>query len=295
MNRGYLLLLSGYVGWGLFPLYWSLLAHVSSLEILMHRMLWAVPFLLPLVIFSSRRKSQLVAAFQSWPEIRLLAISSIFISFNWGIYIWAVANNRVIEASMGYFLTPLLNVVVGVLIFKEKLDRLQLTAIGFATAGVLYYILEGGIFPWVGLSLGISFASYGVLRKKMKTNAVPGLLIETLILLPFTVGFILWLHGTNSAAFLNHNNITDLWLILAGLITVVPLALFTAGARMLPMTSVGILFYVTPTLQFLCGILIFNEAFDQHKLIGFAAIWTGLLIFSYSLLSKQMTNQSEVT
>ena len=294
MNKGYAFILTGYVGWGLFPLYWALLARVPAFEILLHRMLWAVPFLILLVALNTRRKTQFIAAFQSWSEIRLLTVSSVFICFNWGIFIWAVANHRVIEASMGYFLTPLLNVIVGLLVFKERLDSLKIAAIGFAAAGVLYYILKAGIIPWVGLSLGISFAAYGLFRKKMETNAVPGLLVETLILLPFTIGSILWLHSKDIAMFLNDNLSTDLWLVLAGPVTVIPLALFTMGARMLPMTSVGILFYVTPTLQFLCGILVFNESFNQDKLIEFAAIWIGLIIFSYSLLSNQAKIQSEV-
>ena len=294
MNKGYPLILTGYIGWGLLPLYWSLLAHVPPLEVLLHRMLWAVPFLFLLVVLNTRRKTQLIAAFHSWPEIRLLAVSSIIICLNWGIYIWAVANQRVIEASMGYFLTPLLNVIVGLVIFKEKLDPLKFIAIGFAVVGVLYYILKAGIFPWVGLSLGVSFAAYGLFRKKMDTNAIPGLLIETLILLPFTAGVILWLHSNGVAMFLNDGLATDWLLILTGPLTAIPLALFTMGARMLPMTSVGILFYVTPTLQFLCGILVFDEAFNLDKLIGFVAIWIGLFIFSYSLLSHHNRSQPEV-
>jgi chloramphenicol-sensitive protein RarD len=294
MNKGYPIILTGYIGWGLLPLYWSLLAHVPPLEVLLHRMLWAVPFLFLLVVLNTRRKTQLIAALHSWPEIRLLMVSSIIICLNWGIYIWAVANQRVIEASMGYFLTPLLNVIVGLVVFKEKLDRLKFAAIGFAVVGVLYYILKAGTFPWVGLSLGVSFAAYGLFRKKMDTNAIPGLLIETLILLPFTIGVILWLHSKGVAMFLNDGLATDWLLILTGPVTAVPLALFTMGTRMLPMTSVGILFYVTPTLQFLCGILVFDEAFSLDKLIGFVAIWIGLFIFSYSLLSHHSRSQSEV-
>jgi len=294
LNKGYPVILTSYIGWGLFPIYWSLLGHVPPLEILLHRMLWAVPVLILLVALSTRRKTQLIAAFHSWPEMRLLTASSVVICINWGIYIWAVSNQRVIEASMGYFLTPFLNIIVGLLIFKEKLDPLKVAAIVCAAAGVFYYILKAGIFPWVGLSLGFSFAAYGLFRKKMETNAVPGLLIETLILLPFTTALILWLHRKGIAMFLNDSLTTDLWLIAAGPITVIPLALFTMGARMLPMTSVGILFYVTPTLQFLCGILVFEEAFNQDKLIGFAAIWIGLLFFTYSLLSNQARSASEV-
>jgi chloramphenicol-sensitive protein RarD len=285
MNKGYLIILTGYVGWGLFPLYWSLLAHIAPLEVLLHRMLWALPVLLLLVLLSLRRRQQVMLAFRSWPEVRLLAISSLFICANWGIYIWAVANQRVIEASMGYFLTPLLNVVAGLIFFGEKLDRFKITAIGFAVLGVLYYISSITEFPWVALSVGFSFASYGLLRKKMATNAIPGLLIETLLLLPLTVTALIWLHHSGQAMFLNLNQSTDLWLILGGPVTIIPLAFFTAGTRLLPMTTVGILFYVTPTLQFLSGVLILGEAFNQDKLIGFAGIWIGLAIVTYSLIS----------
>jgi len=291
MNKGYLIILTGYVGWGLFPLYWSLLAHIAPLEVLLHRILWSTPVLLLLVLLSLRRRQQVLLAFRSWSEVRLLAISSLFICANWGIYIWAVANQRVIEASMGYFLTPLLNVVAGVLFFGEKLDRLKLTAIGFAALGVAYYISSIADFPWVALSVGFSFASYGLLRKKMATNAIPGLLIETLLLLPFTAGALIWLHFNGQAMFLNLDASTDLWLILGGPITVIPLAFFTSGTRLLPMTSVGILFYVTPTLQFLSGVLILGEAFSQDKLIGFAGIWIGLAIFTFSLISSSRNSE----
>ena len=285
--RGYLIILTGYVGWGLFPLYWALLNHVPALEVLLHRMLWAMPVLLLLIVISSRRRIQVSAALRSWPAMRLLVFSSLVICFNWGIYIWAVANHRVVEASMGYFLTPLLNVLTGVIIFRERIDRFKVMAIGFAAIGVLYYIASTSIIPWVGLTVGISFAAYGFMRKQMNTNAIPGLFIETLILLPFTLGSMLWLHHQGQAMFLNHNTITDFWLILGGPITILPLAFFTAGTRMLPMTTVGILFYVTPTLQFLSGVLVLGESFDSDQLVGFAGIWVGLAIFSYSLIRAE--------
>jgi len=180
MNKGYAVILTGYIGWGLFPLYWVLLIHVPALEVLLQRMLWSVPVLLLLVLMSARRRAQVKTALGSWPELRWLTISSLVICLNWGIYIWAVANQRVVEASMGYFLTPLLNVIVGLIVFKERLDSVKVAAIACAAVGVLYYIFKAGIFPWVGLSLGVSFAAYGLFRKKMNTNAVPGLLIETL-------------------------------------------------------------------------------------------------------------------
>jgi chloramphenicol-sensitive protein RarD len=291
MNKGYAVILAGYIGWGLFPLYWALLIHVPAMEVLLHRMLWSVPVLLPLVLLSKRRRTQVKIALQSWQELRWLALSSLTVSFNWGIYIWAVANHRVIEASMGYFLTPLLNVMAGVIVFGEKLERLQIIAITFAAAGVAYYIFTTAAIPWVGLAVGTSFAAYGLLRKQMKTNAVPGLFVEILLLLPFTLVLIFWLHFQGRAVFLNYALDTDLLLIFGGPITVIPLAFFTAGTRMLPLTTVGILFYVTPSLQFLTGIILLGESFNLNKLAGFIGIWIGLAIFTYSLLTKRESTQ----
>lgn len=287
MNKGYAVILTGYVGWGLFPLYWALLVHVPPGEVLLHRMLWSVPVLVLLVASSGRRRGQFSAAIHSWAELRWLALSSLVICLNWGIYIWAVANQRVVEASMGYFLTPLLNVVAGVIVFHEKLTRLKLIAIGCAAAGVAWYIATSATFPWVGLAVATSFAGYGLLRKQMHTNAIPGLLVEILLLLPFTLALIIWLGYSDRAVFLNLDLDTDLLLMLGGPITIIPLAFFTAGTRMLPMATVGILFYVTPSLQFLSGIFLLGEAFNLDKLIAFAAIWTGLAIFAYSLLRRE--------
>ena len=291
MIRGYLIILSGYIGWGLFPLYWALLSHVTALEVLLHRMFWAMPVLLLFVFISLRRRQQVTAALQSWKSMRLLGISSLVICLNWGIYIWAVANHRVVEASMGYFLTPLLNVISGIVIFRERIDRLKMIAVGFAALGVLFYIISTSIIPWVGITVGISFAAYGLLRKTMNTNAIPGLFIETLILLPFTLAALWWIHQQGQALFLNYDFKTDWLLILGGPVTVIPLALFTAGTRVLPMTTVGVLFYVTPTLQFLSGILILGESFDSNRLVGFAGIWIGLAIFTYSLI-RENRNQT---
>jgi len=292
MHKGYAIILTGYIGWGLFPLYWALLNHVPASEVLLHRMLWSMPLLLLLVLLSPRRRAQFKDAFRSWRELRWLAISSLVICANWGIYIWAVANHRVVEASMGYFLTPLLNVLAGVIVFREKLGRLNIAAIMFAAAGVAYYVLTTASVPWVGIAVGISFAAYGLMRKQMKTNAVPGLLVEILLLLPFTLALLLWQQFRGEAMFLHYAWDTDLLLILGGPITIIPLAFFTAGTRLLPMTTVGILFYVTPSLQFLSGVLLLGESFNFNKLVGFIGIWIGLAIFSYSLLSSKKPPQT---
>ena len=291
MNKGYAVILTGYIGWGLFPLYWTLLNHVPAIEVLLHRMLWSMPLLLLLVMLSQRRRLQVKNALQSWHELRWLALSSLVICANWGIYIWAVANHRVVEASMGYFLTPLLNVLAGVIVFSEKLSRSNVAAITFAAAGVAYYVLTTATVPWIGIAVGVSFATYGMMRKQMKTNAVPGLLIEILLLLPFTLALMFWLQFDGKAMFLHDAWDTDLLLMLGGPITIIPLAFFTAGTRLLPMTTVGILFYVTPSLQFLSGVLLLGESFNLDKLVGFIGIWIGLAIFSYSLLTRSESTQ----
>ena len=287
MLKAYATLLAGYIGWGLFPLFWQLLAHVPPLEVTMHRIVWSIPVLALMVHLSSRRQNEFNVTIHSAPQRRLLLITALLITLNWGVYVWAVANAQVLEASMGYFLTPLINIAAGVLIFQEKLSRLKWLAIGFAGAGVLYYIISLGSLPWVALTVGLSFSSYGILRKKTRTGPIVGLYTETLMMVPFALAVLLFLHQQHSAVFRNLDSLTNLWLILGGLVTVVPLALFTTGTRLLPMTSVGILFFITPSMQFLMGTLVLGEPLNSNKLIAFLIIWSGLVLYSISLLKTK--------
>lgn len=284
MFKAYLTLLAGYIGWGLFPLYWQLLAHVPSLEVTLHRIVWSIPVLALMVHFSQRRKTELSSTLRSRQQLKLLLVTALLITINWGVYVWAVAQARVLEASMGYFLTPLINIAAGVFIFHEKLSRLKWLAILFAATGVAYYVISLGSLPWVALTVGISFSAYGILRKKFRTGPIVGLYTETLMIAPFALAILLYLHQQQSATFLAPGSLTDLWLILGGLVTVVPLALFTTGARSLPMTSVGILFFITPSMQFLIGTLVLGEPLSFNKLIAFSIIWSGLILYSISLL-----------
>lgn len=287
MNKGIVLALLGYIGWGLFPLYWGLVTHVSALEVLSHRMLWSVPVLFIFVSLIAAWRADFFQAIKSKKELSFLLLTAILITINWGVYVYAVNVERVVEASMGYFLSPLLHVLGGLIIFKEKLGPFRKFAVTFAAAGVFYYIFTVGVFPILGLILGFSFASYGILRKFIQTSAVSGLFIETMMLVPFSLGFLLYLNANDQLIFLNLNHNTDIYLALAGLVTVVPLLLFTAGARLLPMTTTGILFYITPTMQFLIGILIFNEKLNTNQLIGFIGIWIGLLLYTFSLIKRK--------
>ena len=287
MNKGIALILLGYIIWGLFPLYWVLLKQVPATEVLAHRMLWSVPVLILFVALVKNWRSSFMSALKDKKELAWLLLTATLITINWGVYIVAVSLDRVVEASMGYFLTPLLNILGGFLIFREKIGRLKMLAILFAALGVFYYIASIRHFPWIGLVLGFSFATYGTLRKLIKTPAVPGLLLETLWLIPLSLGYVLYLQYTQQNAFGNLSVDIDIWLILAGVVTVIPLVLFTSGARLLPMTTSGILFYITPSLQFLVGALVFHEAIDFKQLIGFIGIWTGLALYSYDLLRHQ--------
>lgn len=288
MNKGIFLILLGYLGWGLFPIYWSLLTHVNAVEVLAHRMLWSVPVLALFIVFVSRWRSDFFQSLKNKKEIGWLTITAILITINWGVYVLAVNQGRVVEASMGYFLSPLLHILSGFIVFKERINTVKKLAIIFATVGVFYYISSGDFFPWYGLIVGFTFAAYGVLRKFIQSSAVSGLLVETLLLVPLSLGYIIFLASSQQASFLNLNASTDLWLGLAGLVTVVPLVLFTAGARLLPMTTTGILFYITPTMQFLIGIFMLQETINIHQLLGFIGIWIGLALYSYALLRQPL-------
>ena len=287
MNKGILLALSGYLMWGCFPIYWALLNHVNPSEVLVHRMLWSVPVLFFLVYSKPSWRLNFKESLSSRKELLFLLITAILITINWGGYILAVNLGRVVEASMGYFLSPVLNMIGGYVFFHERISKLKQLAVLFATVGALFYVFSGDSFPWLGFLVGFTFSAYGIARKAMSSSAVPGLYIETLILLPFFLVFSIWFYSNFDIAFLNVDISTDILLFLAGAVTVVPLALFNAGAKLLPMTTVGILFLITPTLQFLVGYYLQNEAVNSNQLIGFVGVWTGLIMYSYGLIKDK--------
>ena len=244
MNKGILLALSGYLMWGCFPIYWALLNHVNPSEVLIHRMLWSVPVLFFLVYSKPSWRLNFKESLSSRKELLFLLITAILITINWGGYILAVNLGRVVEASMGYFLSPVLNMIGGYFFFHERISKLKQLAVLFATVGALFYVFSGDSFPWLGFLVGFTFSAYGIARKAMSTSAVPGLYIETLILLPFFIVFSIWFYSNFDVSFFNVDISTDILLFLAGAVTVIPLALFNAGAKLLPMTTVGILFLI---------------------------------------------------
>jgi len=287
MNKGIFLVLSGYLIWGAFPLYWALLNHVNPSEVLVHRIIWSVPVLFLLVYFKPSWLANFKSSISSKKELLFLLLTAILITLNWGAYILSVNLGRVVEASMGYFLSPVISMMGGYFFFHERISRLKQWAVFFATIGAMYYVFSGDSFPWLGLLIGLTFSSYGVARKAMVTSAVPGLYIETLLLLPFILIFSLWFYANYDLTIFNVNLSTDILLILAGIVTVIPLALFNAGAKLLPMTTVGILFLITPTLQFLVGYVLYDEFVNLNQLLGFTAVWIGLIVYCYALIKDK--------
>jgi chloramphenicol-sensitive protein RarD len=265
--------------WGLLPLYLHPMNAVPAPQIIAHRVLWSC--VLVFAWLALRGEVGAVGRALADPASRWrLATSAVLVSINWLVYVWAVNAGHVVEASLGYFINPLLNVALGVVVLRESLNRAQWSAVALATAGVVYLSIATGRPPWIALVLAASFASYGFIRKVVAVESVPGLATETLLLAPFALGWLLWCEHQGSGAFLRTGMATDLLLVGCGLVTALPLALFAYAARLIPLSTVGLLQYLGPTLQFLVGVLVFHEAFPRTRAIGFIVIWSALAIYA---------------
>jgi chloramphenicol-sensitive protein RarD len=252
---------------------------VPALQIMAHRVVWCC--LLVFAWLALRGELQSVRSALSNPATRhRLAASAILISTNWLIYVWAVNNGHVVDASLGYFINPLLNVVLGVWVLKESLNRAQWTAVGLAATGVLYLAIVAGRPPWIALALAASFGMYGLIRKVVAVESVPGLATETLLLTPFAVAFLAWVELEGSGALGHSSAAVNTLLVGSGLVTAMPLALFAYGARLIPLSTLGLLQYIGPTLQFLIGVLVYDEPFPRARAIGFLVIWSALAIYA---------------
>lgn len=270
--------LSSFLIWGLVnPVYFKLLDGISAVEIVAHRIVWTV-LLVGAVVIALKGPAAVVTAVGSWRRLGIFVVTTVLITVNWTTFIWAVGNNRLVESSLGYYINPLINVLLGVLFLGERLNRRQLVAVAIATLGVGILVLSYGSVPWVALSLALSFGFYALVRKKAAIDPVIGLLVETLLLVPAALGYLLWLGGDGS--FLGHGIGHSLLLVLAGPMTAIPLVLFMIGAARLTLTTVGLLQYVGPTGQLLLGVLVYGEAFTGVHGVAFACIWAALVVFS---------------
>jgi chloramphenicol-sensitive protein RarD len=265
--------------WGLLPVYLKQLHGVSALQVTAHRLLWGCA--VALIWLGVRRELPHVFAALANPKILMrLLISAALISVNWLTYIWAIDTDRIIDASLGYFINPLVNVVLGVVVLRERLNRAQWTAVAIAALGVSYLTWSAGQLPWIALILAFSFGIYGLVRKTAHVDALPGFAGETLLLTPFGLGYLLWCESAGIGAFAHAGLRMDLLLMLGGPLTALPLVLFAFGARRIPLSTVGLLQYIGPTLQLLLGVLVYGEPFGATRAVGFVLIWSALLIYA---------------
>jgi chloramphenicol-sensitive protein RarD len=279
MNTGMLYAAGAFLSWGLFPLYFHAIKHVPASEILAHRMAWSLVFLMLMLLV--RRQWKWLPEVLGKPKVVGSFLASAFLlSANWFVYIWAVNNGHVVDASLGYFINPLVNVLLGMLVLKEKLRRGQWLAIGVAATGVAWLTWQAGQVPYIALVLALSFGAYGLLRKTAALAALEGLSFETLILFPLAAAYLGWLVYSGQSIFVNAESDSTRWLLAAaGPTTAIPLLLFAAGARRIPMSVLGMLQYMSPSLQMLLGVWVFHEAFSPSRLVGFLFIWSALAIY----------------
>lgn len=293
-RNGLYLAAAAYTLWGAFPIYFKQLAGIRADEILAHRIVWSVAFLAG-VLLVLKRWAWIREALTSRKVLLAFAASALLLSLNWLIYIWAVNANHVVDASLGYFITPLVSILLGQWVFKEKLRALQWAAVAIALVGVLWLTWDAGTLPWIGLSLAVTFGLYGLLRKVAPLGALEGLSLETAMLLPLALAWIAWLGTQQPGALSTSPTVTAMWLIASGPITAIPLLLFAAGARRISMANLGFLQYIAPSLQFAAGTLLYNERMTGGRLTGFIIIWVALAVYTVESLWSQRAAASEPT
>lgn len=281
--KGILFGTGAYVLWGFLPVYWKLLQQVPPLEVLAHRIVWSLVFLLTLLMVTGRFPAflqEVKSLIQQPRKLLGIFLAAMVLNFNWGTYIWAVSSNQIIQTSLGYYINPLISVLLGILFLKEKLSLWQLVAFILAFIGVLSLTIQYGTFPWVALSLALSFGVYGLLKKLVNTGSITGLTLETMLTSILAFTYLAYISNMGSSTFHPAFHSTNLLLMGAGVVTATPLILFAAGARRLPLFAIGFLQYISPTLSLLLGVFVYHEPFTRSHLRAFGIIWAGLLIFS---------------
>ena len=294
-RRGFLIVASAFLLWGIFPLYWHLLKAVPSLQIVAHRVLWSTVLVVAWLSWSRGR--DWLAGILAKPQLaRMLALSGVCVGFNWGLYIWAVNAGHVVESSLGYFINPLFNVLIGVLFLRERLTRMQWLSVGIAGAGVLWLTFNYGSFPWIALALAGSFGLYGLIRKLAAVDSVSGLGFENLVLFLPALGYVAWQEHLGAARFLPGAQAwgwgVDALLVFGGVLTAIPLICFAYAVRRVPLSTIGLMQFISPTMQFLTGVFVFREAFDRDRAIGFAFIWVALALFMVDSLRRARAAQT---
>jgi len=279
VNKGILSGIGAYILWGMFPLYWKFLQQVPALQIIGHRIVWSFIFLI-IIIISSKQWKNLRSAVSSKKVLGIYLTASALLTVNWLVYVWGVNAGRIVETSLGYFINPLFSVLLGIVFLKEKLRLMQWIPVILAAAGVIYLTVDYGRVPWIALTLAFTFGLYGLVKKIAPLDSLFGLTFETAIAFPLAMTYLIVVTSRGAGSFPNGNIPIDLLLIATGIITSVPLLLFAYAARNIPLSTVGILQYIAPSLQFLIGVAVYREDFGKTDMVGFGLVWTALLIFS---------------
>ncbi|ETP69288.1 transporter [Planococcus glaciei] len=295
-KKGILFTILTYTIWGFLPLYWKQVDHVPSDEILTSRIIWAFVLTVIFILLIGGGKQLLADVKSLWQSKKTffsLMLASYLITANWFLYIFAVTNDRIVETSLGYYINPLVSMLLGVFFLKEKLSNATKVAFGLAAVGVSILTISYGTFPWMAFGMAFSFAFYGLIKKTIKLDALRGLALETLFVLPLGLIYYAYLFSNGSASFLHEGAATDILLIISGAATALPLVLFATGAPLIPMYMIGFLQYIAPTLMLLLGVLVYGEAFDRTDLISFSFIWVALALFTTSKVMEARSVRRE--
>lgn len=286
-RKGIIFAASSYIMWGILPLYWRLIHGLNAYEILAHRIIWSFVFMVILILALNQTHEfmrQTKGLLYNKKAAVSLFTAAVVIAVNWGIFIWAVADGHVLQASLGYYINPLMSILLGLFFMKERFNRIEWTAIALAAAGVIYMTVSLGVAPYISLSLALSFALYGLIKKNVQMDAIFTILLECLFTLPFALLGIILLHHYHMTGFgLNQSSGI---LLFSGILTAVPLTMFTAGARRIPLSLIGFLQYIAPTMMLIQGVFLFGEQFTHIHLVTFSCIWSGLVLYSYAKYKK---------
>jgi chloramphenicol-sensitive protein RarD len=285
-NNGVVYAASAFVIWGIIPIFWKQMAYIPAIEILMHRIVWSLLFAV-VVIVAIGKWPLLRVALTTRKTLQLLTISALLIGMNWGLFIWAVNIGRIEETSLGYYINPLVNIALGVMLLSERLTRIQMIAVAVACAGVLNQAIAVGVLPWVSLTLAISFGLYGLIRKQVPVEALVGLAVEAIVLTPLAFGYLIYMELQGSALFLHQGWSTDALLVLAGPLTAIPLLLFAAGVRRIKLSTMGFVQYLAPSISLILAVLMYNEPFTAAHAVTFGLIWLALALISWEALTRE--------
>lgn len=288
-KQGIIYALSAYIMWGVAPLYFKIIEDVAPLDILLHRVVWSFLFILTILLVTVRFKN-IRALLKQRKKIGLLVVTSLLIAVNWLIFIWSVTNGHMLDASLGYYINPIFNVLLGTVFLQEKLRKMQWVAVLLAVCAVLIELLVFGSIPWVSISLAVTFGFYGLLRKKIQADAMSGLFIETLILLPLALAYVVFIDSSSLQSFVAEGISFSLILIASGVVTTLPLLAFSAAAIRIPLSTLGFIQYIGPSLMLLLAVFMYNEPIGEHKLLSFGFIWLALIVYTadgYRFRNKQ--------